>query len=152
MYVIDMSEPILGYDGVNKEDEYELFRTIAQRIEEEYIERPRFDDGTIIKVGDMADLDGSIKPVRDIRVGVFFDGKELVFTPTIKRFSDTVERIIEDAEKEVSEYWGCRGYFCESCPSKINGKEPYDHYNTLGCDAAQKLDLLHRMQDVLKQK
>ena len=153
MYPTEFSEPIMGYSCVSSKQECELFQTIIRRIEEEYIERPRFDDGTIIKIGDLAAWGKNGKRlIRDVKVGVLIDGEGIKYEKVIKRFGDSMEKIAEDAEKNKREYWECEGRMCSSCPSLIKGVEPCSYYKTgTDCHEAQKRDLLKRTRKVLAQ-
>ena len=62
---------------------------------------------------------------------------------------DTQDRIDEDAMKWFVQYWGCEGYLCRDCPIKIDGKNPYEFYQTNGCcDIAMSLDLVARQREL----
>ena len=64
---------------------------------------------------------------------------------------DTIERIEEDAMKMYNDYWGCGGTECSCCPAMVDGKKPYERYETTnGCLSAQRLDLLHRQRKVIE--
>ena len=68
------------------------------------------------------------------------------------REPDTMERIEEDAMKTFYEYWGCHSMIdCEDCSAVVDGKKPYERYNSKeSCLHAQKLDLLHRQRKILE--
>ena len=64
---------------------------------------------------------------------------------------DSLERIEEDARKMYSDYWGCGYAECHCCPVEVDGKRPWERYETTnGCLIAQKLDLLRRQREVLE--
>ena len=195
----------------SEEFERELFTVIADRIEREYIPRPRFEDGDIVDVGDMVrwsdekskrvesfavctnlegccGINGNVlrRPLTEvldadgvpIEVGDvvwFVGGSEYFYVLGIEsdgevhvgrndgtstdagvspgdlthKKPDTLERIEEDARKELWHYWGCSGAGCDECPALIDGKTPEEHYHTGSCADAKVLDLLHRQRKVL---
>lgn len=167
MYVTEMSEPILGYDGMNKEDEYKLFRAIAQRIEDEYMPLPKDADGVPIKLGDEVYILGdsrkfivtrfNIKADKTIVSLNFKEGgskSELLKWPSeiYHGEPDTLERIEADAIKADAEYWGCVGVTtCKNCPALVNGESPDERYGVEGsCQSAMMLDLLQRQRKALE--
>lgn len=67
--------------------------------------------------------------------------------------NDSIERIKADALKFVEQYWNCANVFtCEKCPSKIEGRKPYEHYETFSCSGAMQIDLIERTIEVMKGK
>lgn len=58
--------------------------------------------------------------------------------------SDSWERLEEDANKSVHDYWGCIGIYCDNCPAKVDGKTPRDRYETEWCVTAKHLDIVAR--------
>lgn len=62
---------------------------------------------------------------------------------------DTQAVIDEDTMKWFVQYWGCDGYLCRDCPSKIDGKTPDEFYHTNGCcDMAMTADLIARQREL----
>ena len=61
---------------------------------------------------------------------------------------ETQERIDNDVQKTMSEYWECVSFCCSDCPARINGKTPDDRYSAAGCDDAMKFDLLRRQREL----
>lgn len=57
---------------------------------------------------------------------------------------DSWERLEEDANKSVHDYWGCIGIYCDNCPAKVDGKTPRDRYETEWCVTAKHLDIVAR--------
>ena len=145
------ADAILGHLCVSKSDEQELFTAIADRIEQEYMPLPRFEDGEPVKVGDIVLWnDGGSKRVEDIKVEVYLEGSCGTCNSVLKRHVDTLERIEEDAMKMYNDYWGCRYAECSCCPAVVDGKRPWERYETVDCIRAQKLDLLRRQREVLE--
>ena len=145
------TDAIIGHLCVSRSDERELFTTIADRIEKEYIPLPRFEDGEPVKVGDLVLWnDGGAKRVEDIKVKVFLEGSCGTCSSVLKRSIDTLERIEADAEKMFSDYWGCGDAECRCCPSMVDGKRPHERYSTDSCAKAHRLDLLQRQREVLE--
>lgn len=67
--------------------------------------------------------------------------------------NDSIELIKEDATKFVEQYWNCENaYNCIDCPSKIDGKTPYEHYETFICSSAMQLELIERTVKVMKNR
>ena len=60
------ADGFIGHEVETPGDERELFTTIADRIEEEYISRPRFEDGEPVQFGDEFECDGKTFVVRGI--------------------------------------------------------------------------------------
>ena len=80
------ADAILGHLCVSREGERELFATIADRIEREYIPLPRFEDGEPVKVGDLVLWnDKWAKRVKDIKVKVFLEGSCGTCNSVLKR-------------------------------------------------------------------
>lgn len=64
---------------------------------------------------------------------------------------ETLQDVIEDIDKCSNEYWGCTGYGCEECPTKINGETPGDYYKTNGnCHIAMHKDTKRRLEAIAK--
>lgn len=64
---------------------------------------------------------------------------------------ETLQDVIEDIDKCFNEYWGCTGYGCEECPTKINGETPDDYYKTNGnCHIAMHKDIKRRLEAIAK--
>lgn len=63
---------------------------------------------------------------------------------------DSQERIDEDAVKYHDDYWECFNVSCDHCPSKIDGKKPYERLGVISCHKAQILDLLRRQRELDK--
>lgn len=59
---------------------------------------------------------------------------------------DSWERLREDADKGVDEYWGCGDARCSDCPVRVGGKTPRERYSTDWCDTATQLDLVARAE------
>lgn len=60
--------------------------------------------------------------------------------------ADSWEGLRDDAKKAYEDYWGCSGVLCEDCPAEVGGKKPCDHYGTVMCDHAARLDVLARAE------
>ena len=168
-----------GYYESGEERERDLFTTIADRIEREYMQLTLVQrllgigtkeeaevldtDGVPIIVGDVVYFVDSAEAF-DV-LGVESDGDEPVHigrkdgTSTDAWVSpgdlthkqpDTLEHIEADASKMFNDYWGCRDADCSCCPAMVDGKKPWERYENSGnCTAAQKLDLLRRQREVL---
>ena len=63
---------------------------------------------------------------------------------------ETLQDVIDDIERNWTDYWGCADYNCEECPAKINGKTPHDYYGTTGCDVAKIYDIKRRLEAIQK--
>lgn len=158
------ADAILGHLCVSKSDEQELFATIADRIEREYLPLPLDADGMPIRPGGNVFFVGGDEPHEVF--GFDYDSGELevhigrrdgtstdayVKPGDLTHELDTLERIEKDAMKTFEEYWGCCNLECSECPSMIDGKRPWERYVTgIRCTAAQKLDLLRRQREVLE--
>ena len=156
--------PIVGHSVSTRDDDIQLFTTIADRIEKEYMPLPLDADGVPINIGDTVFYVNNAEAF-DV-LGLEIGGDETVHigrkdgTSTDAWVStddlthnqpDTMERIEEDARKSGPCYWGCVGAWCNNCPAMVDGEKPWVHYKTGGdCDAAQKLDLLRRQREVLE--
>lgn len=57
---------------------------------------------------------------------------------------DSWERLKNDAQKELNDYWSCWGIECSDCPAKVDGKTPMDRYGTAGCGLAMRADIVAR--------
>ena len=130
----------------------EALHAIADRIEREYMPRPRFEDGEPVKVGDMVLWnDGGSKRVEDIKVEVYLEGSCGICNSVLKRSIDTLERIETDATKTYDEYWGCRHVSCHDCPAMADGKKPHERYATnYSWVLAKTFDLLRRQRELLE--
>ena len=65
--------------------------------------------------------------------------------------NDSIERIKEDAVKFAYQYWNCENaYNCIDCPSKIDGKTPYEYYGTFNCLEAMNIELIERTVKVME--
>lgn len=63
--------------------------------------------------------------------------------------NDSIERILEDAEKHYTDYWGCNDHDgCESCPSKKEGGVCEAHGSSEPCRALMIRDLLRRQREL----
>lgn len=60
--------------------------------------------------------------------------------------ADSWEKLRDDAVKSYEGYWGCDGVLCEDCPAEVGGKKPCDHYGTVMCDHAARIDVLARAE------
>ena len=146
-----LSETIVGHFVIGNKGVCELLAAIADRIERDYLPRPRFEDGEVVKIGDMALWNGEeAKRVTDIMVEVYFEGLCGSCNGIFKRpTDDTMECIENDALKSDRDYWGCN-YECNCCPATVDGKRPKDRYDVDMCCQAQRLDLLRRQREVLE--
>ena len=147
------ADAILGHEVETTGDERELFTAIADRIENEYLPLPRFEDGEPVKVGDLVLWnDGGAKRVEHITVEVDLEGSCGTYNSVLKRPEiDTLKRIEEDASKTFSDYWGCGDAVCSDCPAVVDGKRPCERYETdENCAAAQRLDLLRRQRELME--
>ena len=158
------ADAILGHLCVSRGDERELFTAIADRIEREYIPLPLDADGVPIKVGDVVYFVDSVEAFGVL--GVESDGEEPVHIGRKDRTTtdawvspcdlthkqpDSLERIEADARKNSIDYWGCGDAECSCCPAMVDGKKPYERYETTNeCRIAQRLDLLRRQREVLE--
>ena len=57
---------------------------------------------------------------------------------------DSWERLKNDAQKELIDYWSCRDVMCNDCPAIVDGKNPMDRYGTAGCGLAMRADIVAR--------
>lgn len=159
------ADAILGHLCVNRSEARELFTTIADRIEKEYMPLPLDADGVPIKTGDNVFFVGGDEP-HEVFGFLYENGESLVHigrrdgTSTdayvkpeelTHKQHDTLERIEEDARKAADSYWGCRfAECCYDCPAIVDGKTPSQRYKAGGCITAQNLDLLRRQREVLE--
>lgn len=137
----------------------EVLNALADRIEREYIPRPRFEDGEPVQFGDyFVSKDGFGVPLASL--GITYDGRYefnywtcggdyyLAIEPgeAAKRPEepDSWERIEADAKKGLSEYWGCGDAPCHECPARVEGQTPVMYYNTISCNTAKALDIIQR--------
>lgn len=161
----DFAELFIGRRVECSEEERELFTAIADRIEREYLPLPLDADSMPIKTGDNVFFIEEDEPHEVfgflyengeslVHIGrrdgtstdAYVKPEELTHDPT-----DTLERIEEDARKMFKDYWGCGDAECHCCPAMVDGKTPYERYESSGsCTTAQKLDLLRRQREVLK--
>lgn len=112
-------------------------------------------DGVEIKVGDTVwhhsgfahgvvtsiDAGSLMGTVRYVNGGVEFRdaAKDLTHTSP-----DSWERLEEEADKDVVDYWGCAGRSCYACPAMIDGQTPSDRYGCMSCKIAERLDIIRR--------
>ena len=158
------------YEQSNCEACYHLVCcSIANAIEGEYIPRPRYEDGEPVQFGDIytdkhgrewkngiksihIDCNGDFS-LHDNTIGNV--GRYEVFGQDrrVKRHkSDSLERIEEDVNKLMGDYWGCTEIPCSNCPAKKDGKNPKERYTTESCSQAMTLDLLYRQRKLLENK
>ena len=53
--------------------------------------------------------------------------------PLTAEYIDAMSRTVSS-----NDFWGCReSYICDDCPSKIDGKKPYEYYSTSCCGDAR---------------
>ena len=122
------------------------------------VEWPRFEDGELVRPGDMVVLrNGKVEKVCQIHFGghdfslytetedEYHEYGDLIKRPEPE---DTQERIDEDARKGAIAYWGCDSLICDECPAAIDGKKPWERYDVGACDKAQTLDLLRRQREL----
>lgn len=127
------------------------------RLMPEGTERPKFEDGEPVKVGDEFERNG--KTVRI--VGIHYSscscylnekgGGQYYYDAPLKRpepKQDTLQDVIDDFSKGTTEYWKCSTIPCLMCPSKINGKTPQDYYGIMGCDIAKIHDIKRRLKAI----
>lgn len=65
---------------------------------------------------------------------------------------DTQERIDADAREHTFDYWGCVGYGCKECPSKVDGETPMERFGVGNCSEAKCVDLLCRQRELDSRK
>lgn len=127
---------------------------IAKAINEEYISRPRYTDGSVVNIGDEIIFEGRPRKVSHVYLrddGAFGlaidDGKTTGWygrgTRANRPEPDSREKVLRDARKLIGEYWGCET--CGKCPALVNGKRPYERYHVGDCNEAMRLDLLARL-------
>lgn len=110
-------------------------------------------DGQEIKVGDtvynVVSGEGSeVEAIEWGRVGavirtttsIHLGPSDLTHTPP-----DSWEKLREDTKKFFIDYWGCRDFSCDDCPSTIGEETPGAHYKC-DCTKAQRLDVLARAE------
>jgi len=136
--------------GISKTEIYEWLTECADRIEHEYMERPKDADGMPCKISDLVDCDDGDFTIDGLKL---WNGEWWVFHENglqNKAASchhvkpDSWEQIEADACKKYMNYFGCSGFACADCPSKINGAKPYSRYETDGCELAMRLDIVRR--------
>lgn len=145
------ADAILGHLCVNKSDERELFATIADRIEHEYMPLPML-EGAPLKVGDKVDGYNQV----GAEVVAIMNSEMIIVRSTVKGGSgyhdgayplllwdvselnrhqhDTLERIEEDALMKAGDY--CMEYDVDCLIGE--------------CEKAMRLDLLRRQREVLE--
>ena len=122
--------------------------------------RPRYDNGDPVDMEDFGDPESddfawyTVSDSGDWTIyapAISPDPIEGDISERVKRHApDTQERIDEDANKSTSEYWGCAGIDCDSCPALVDLETPSERYNTGGCQRAMVLDLLRRQRELDK--
>ncbi|MCI8469334.1 MAG: hypothetical protein HFJ75_07625 [Eggerthellaceae bacterium] len=142
--------------------------SITEWLSRNFLPRPRFEDGTPVKLGDMAagkigsfEINGIewAGSKEDYAIWKLWDGEDIEHAAMqggprtrVKRIPDpepdTQERIDEDAMKSTSGYWGCCKEPCSRCPALIDGNKPSKHYGVQGCYEARSLDLLRRQREL----
>ena len=155
-------ECIIGRSCITQYDERELFSTIADRIESEYMELPMDADGVPIKPGDKVYIVGRYEWLDVLGIG---DGDFPIYTgrkdgtsteawmqpsDITHKQPDSLGRIEADAMKKVGDYWGCNVANCSDCPAKVDGKRPMERYGVANCVRAMYHDLLRRQREVLE--
>lgn len=163
----DAATGILGYKCNCAADEVDLFTKIENRIEREYMPLPLDANGMLIKPGDKIFLVGLFEPCEvcgfefkndkilvrivsedEAHVHISMEPEKLTHDPT-----DTLDRIEADARKATNVYWECISSECDECPAIVDGKKPWERYETRGsCSNAQKLDLLRRQREVFERE
>lgn len=133
-----------------------MLPAILEDIEREYVELPKDADGVPIKPGDkvltpggdtvtvkfVGKGDGVIDGVCYCRKGTGHTWDEARKCHHVK--PDSWEQIEADACKNYMNYFGCSGFACADCPSKIDGVKPYSRYETDSCELAMRLDIVRR--------
>jgi hypothetical protein len=170
----------LGIDPMGYSEECDIadlvFEEIVERIEREYLERPKFEDGTPVQFGDKFIIDRYMEePETLTRLAIFskealeefgqYRGIDPVYEmnyirpacedgriPIIKRYvEDTQEKINNDAIKNRFDYWNCLGTGCSNCPNTDRIEEILETYEKgfgkhTSCERAMRLDLLARQR------
>ncbi len=111
-------------------------------------------DGVPIEVGDTVYRDdGSAHTVNRLLRGKRFNVRTFSETGNVYEIRDedlthqrpdSWERLKNDAQKELNDYWSCWGIKCSDCPAKVDGKTPMDRYGTAGCGLAMRADIVAR--------
>lgn len=120
---------------------------------------PQFEDGTPVNIGDEVvydDLKFKVqKIIYDSGYWTLTDGRLYPIECMTKNgqsferpFNDSWEKLEEDAEKYVYNYWNCEGYGCQACPAEINGKKPDEYYDCRSCVIAAQIDIVTRAKKI----
>lgn len=165
-------EARFGFDGCSYQKNAQRLLDILEyaehknddRLMPEGTEWPKFEDGEPVKFGDKASLNnrcGKVSSVKFYPSGkrsikafcedaswdfVLIGKGECIKRPEPKQ--ETLQDVIDDCDKGVTEYWKCSTIPCSRCPSEINGKTPQGYYGTTGCDAAKLHDIKRRLEAI----
>ncbi len=135
---------------------------LEKRLMPEGAEWPKFEDGEPVLVGDEFEtMVSGTKKVDAIKFkdGYIFslefnDGCDTAefYKNAVKRpeHRETLQDVIDDYDKRITEYWKCSSIPCSRCPSKIDGKTPHDYYGTTVCDLAKVHDIKRRLEAIAK--
>lgn len=155
----------VAYDSNDVKDSDVMFNWLADRIEREYLERPRFEDGEVVQIGDIVEGGyGDKMKVENFLVwsngsshvtdGAFSSATHGASEP-YKRYvePDTQEKINEDSIKFFVDYWNCSNIACSDCPHSGRIKEllkidKQDIDSSFSCEMAMRLDLLRRQREL----
>ena len=66
-------------------------------------------------------------------------------------FEDKRAEIYEDAKKSLAEYWHCEKISCANCHI-FDGVNPIEHYDSVSCSNAMRIDLLTRLENLMLEK
>lgn len=135
-----------------------LVADIERRLMPEGMAWPRFEDSEPVRIGDRVQLcNGGSEELCQVHMGergyslyTETSDEDYHYGVPVRRPEpeDTQERIDADALKSFSKYWRCEGCACAPCPSKIEGRTPSSHYETVSCDKARIFDLLRRQREL----
>ena len=64
---------------------------------------------------------------------------------------ETLLDILKDAQLPSENYWNCPDY-CEDCRAKINGKTPWERYDTIDCYQVILFDAKRRIEALYERK
>ncbi len=162
MNAIDELNRLLEETGLSPEDG-KVASDIIDRIEREWMERPIGSDKVPIKIGDEVcceerythvggeDVVQATGKVEELVLSgkgweVYVDSYDDSFPTSCIHHTKpgSWEQIEADACKNYMNYFGCSGFACADCPSKINGAKPYNRYDTDSCELAMRLDIVRR--------
>lgn len=140
---------------------YALRSVLDKRLMPEGTEWPKFEDGDPVLVGD--EFETMVSGTKKVDAIKFKDGyifslefnngcdtAEFYKNARVKRPErrETLQDVIDDYDKSITEYWKCSTIPCSRCPSEINCKTPQDYYGTMGCDAAKWYDIKRRLEAI----